>query len=146
MSVNWANSHLVLKNKLNLYWYCNMKGNNICFAKRAAWGAVKCIFFTMHAISKPNTGMFWADRPNSRFPGRVYIVCQDQTKWLLYHHIHLHLTHCYGFTIGGTVHQRYLDFWMLSECGCFRNKRRHLFCYAWKLVPPSVLPSCISSG
>lgn len=21
-----------------------MKGNNICFAKRAAWGAVKCIF------------------------------------------------------------------------------------------------------
>lgn len=30
-----------------------MKGNNICFAKRAAWGAVKCIFFTMHAISKP---------------------------------------------------------------------------------------------
>lgn len=22
-----------------------MKGNNICFAKRAAWGAVKCIFY-----------------------------------------------------------------------------------------------------
>lgn len=57
-----------------------MKGNNICFAKRAAWGAVKCIFLQCMQSASLNTGMFWADRPNSRFPGRVYIVCQDQTK------------------------------------------------------------------
>lgn len=73
-----------------------MKGNNICFAKRAAWGAVKCIFYnacnqqakywdvlgrqTKYQI--PGESLYSVSRPNEMTSLPPYTFALHTLLWL----------------------------------------------------------------